>query len=225
MQYKYENPQQNLSPSPTPLHAKPNRISSPPSHETSAARNSPPASFANSICLTTSSLVTVGRAPCTARIKSLYVLLTLIQRTATDERSGKTRNAQRWFEQLFGRDVGPGLLHCSGVARRARRHLHHRRWGVGIGDGDLDLRVPPQLPSSTTARTEDERTDLKCVALRTLRTGCINASRTTTAMSDPEYPSVFAASWRYSGWVRVQGVVPTLSSNMRFRASGSGRGM
>lgn len=39
------------------------------------------------------------------------------------------------------------------------------------------------------------------------------------------YPLVLSASCRYSLGVSSQGVVPTLSSNMRFRASGPGNGM
>lgn len=66
---------------------------------------------------------------------------------------------------------------------------------------------------------------LKWVADRSLRTGCMRASRTTMAISEPEYPSVFSARARKSLGPSWQGVLPMCSSNIRRRASTPGRGM
>jgi hypothetical protein len=83
---------------------------------------------------------------------------------------------------------------------------------------------------------EGRLTGLKWVAARTFRTGCIRASRTTTAISLPEYlnisysdwltyPSVSSAKEVKSACVRACGVVPILSSNIFRLACTSGNGI
>lgn len=68
-------------------------------------------------------------------------------------------------------------------------------------------------------------TRLKWVADWTFRTGCMRASLTIIEISAPEYPSVFLPRVTKSDSVRLLGVEPRWSLNMKPRACSSGSGM
>lgn len=100
------------------------------------------------------------------------------------------------LQQLIGRDVVPRFLDCPWVSWRAGCHLDRSLRRIRILDGYGNLQTASSHQARLPSTEQSMLTGLKCVALSTLRTGCINASRTTTAKSDPEYPSVFWARAR-----------------------------
>ena len=110
-----------------------------------------------------------------------------VERTKEVRGAPRTRCRPRSSPLLRGRQASKASSSSPSSGGRNR--------GRGLGPA---VRRVVSFPASRSQQIT-ARTGLKCVALSTFRTGCIKASRTTTAISDPEYPSVFAASCRYSG--------------------------
>lgn len=136
------------------------------------------------------------------------------------------------FQQLLPRDFHPCHFNCVWITRWARsQEVIYSNFGVISWWTSYLIQIKYLITTFTAYyslelnRHFERHTRLKWVADWTFRTGCIRASLTIMLISAPEYPSVFLPRVLKSDSLRLLGVEPRWSLNMKARACSSGSGI